>query len=121
MCVKAPKVGALVRLYRASEPKVGETLGADKWQDVQGGHDGYVSQRGNAADAGISTHEQAFQQCDVAVPRTVGIDRLDGLQLMMPAEAAHDTVAALGHVGLLQFKDLNTDKSAFQKSYSTQV
>ncbi len=40
---------------------------------------------------------------------------------MMPAESAHDTVAALGHVGLLQFKDLNTDKSAFQKSYSTQV
>ncbi|KAL0048361.1 hypothetical protein WJX82_001585 [Trebouxia sp. C0006] len=43
------------------------------------------------------------------------------MQLMMPAESAHDTVAALGHVGLLQFKDLNTDKSAFQKSYSTQV
>ena len=43
------------------------------------------------------------------------------VQLMMPAESAHDTVAALGHVGLLQFKDLNTDKSAFQKSYANQV
>ena len=40
---------------------------------------------------------------------------------MMPAESAHDTVAALGHVGLLQFKDLNTEKSAFQRSYATQV
>lgn len=40
---------------------------------------------------------------------------------MMPAESAHDTVAALGHVGLLQFKDLNTDKSAFQRSYASQV
>lgn len=40
---------------------------------------------------------------------------------MMPAESAHDTVASLGHVGLLQFKDLNTEKSAFQKSYSSQV
>ena len=29
------------------------------------------------------------------------------LQLMMPSESAHDTVAALGEVGLLQFKDLN--------------
>ena len=43
------------------------------------------------------------------------------VQLMMPAEAAHDTVSALGHVGLLQFKDLNTDKSAFQRSYASQV
>ncbi|KAL3141717.1 hypothetical protein ABBQ32_004400 [Trebouxia sp. C0010 RCD-2024] len=43
------------------------------------------------------------------------------MQLMMPAESAHDTVAALGHVGLLQFKDLNTDKSAFQRSYASQV
>ena len=40
---------------------------------------------------------------------------------MMPAESAHDTIASLGHVGLLQFKDLNTEKSAFQKSYSSQV
>ena len=43
------------------------------------------------------------------------------VQLMMPAESAHDTVSALGHVGLLQFKDLNTDKSAFQRSYASQV
>ena len=40
---------------------------------------------------------------------------------MVPSEAAHDTVAALGEIGLLQFKDLQQDKSAFQKSYSNQV
>lgn len=40
---------------------------------------------------------------------------------MVPAEAAHDTIGALGDVGLLQFKDLNADKSAFQRTYANQV
>eukprot|EP00878_Enallax_costatus_P010440 GHUV01010898.1.p1 GENE.GHUV01010898.1~~GHUV01010898.1.p1 ORF type:complete len:788 (+),score=229.98 GHUV01010898.1:234-2597(+) len=43
------------------------------------------------------------------------------VQLMIPAESAHDTVGALGDVGLLQFKDLNADKSAFQRTYANQV
>ncbi|CAL8472142.1 g11684 [Coccomyxa elongata] len=43
------------------------------------------------------------------------------MQLMMPAESAHDTIAALGEVGLLQFKDLNPDKSAFQRTFANQV
>ena len=40
---------------------------------------------------------------------------------MLPAESAHGTVAALGEVGLLQFKDLNPDKSAFQRTFANQV
>lgn len=40
---------------------------------------------------------------------------------MMPAESAHDTVEALGEVGLLQFKDLNKDKSAFQRTFANQA
>ena len=40
---------------------------------------------------------------------------------MIPAEAAHDTISALGEVGMLQFKDLNADKSAFQRTYANQV
>ena len=43
------------------------------------------------------------------------------LQLMVPAESAHDTIAGLGEVGLLQFKDLSADKSAFQRTYASQV
>ena len=43
------------------------------------------------------------------------------MQLMMPAESARDTVAALGEVGLLQFKDLNVEKSAFQRTHANQV
>lgn len=40
---------------------------------------------------------------------------------MIPAGSAHLTIAALGEVGLLQFKDLNTDKTAFQRSYAAQI
>ena len=43
------------------------------------------------------------------------------VQLMIPAEAAHDTVSALGEVGMLQFKDLNAERSAFQRTYANQV
>jgi len=43
------------------------------------------------------------------------------VQLIIPAEAARDTVMALGDVGLLQFKDLNPEKSAFQRTYANQV
>ena len=46
---------------------------------------------------------------------------VESMQLMMPAESAHDTVEALGEVGLLQFKDLNKDKSAFQRTFANQV
>jgi len=43
------------------------------------------------------------------------------VQLVIPAEAAHDTVEKLGYVGKMQFKDLNKDKSAFQRTYANQV
>ena len=43
------------------------------------------------------------------------------VQLIVPAEAAHDTVSDLGEVGLMQFRDLNPDKSAFQRTYANQV
>ena len=43
------------------------------------------------------------------------------VQMIVPAEAAHDTVTALGEVGLVQFRDLNPDRSAFQRTYANQV
>ena len=43
------------------------------------------------------------------------------MQLMMPAESAHDTIGALGELGLLQFKDLNFEKSGFQRAFASQV
>jgi hypothetical protein len=40
---------------------------------------------------------------------------------MIPSDAAHDTVEALGEIGMLQFKDLNPERSAFQRTYANQV
>ncbi|PNH05344.1 Vacuolar proton ATPase a3 [Tetrabaena socialis] len=48
-------------------------------------------------------------------------EEMELVRLLIPSESAHDTVAALGEVGLLQFKDLNSDKSAFQRTYANQV
>lgn len=42
-------------------------------------------------------------------------------QMIIPAEAAHDTIAALGELGLAQFVDLNPSKSAFQRTFATEV
>jgi hypothetical protein len=47
--------------------------------------------------------------------------RLERLQLMLPAETARDTIAALGEVGQLQFKDLSEDKSPLQRTFANQV
>jgi hypothetical protein len=35
----------------------------------------------------------------------------------LQSDAAHDTLHELGHVGAIQFKDLNTEKSAFQRIF----
>ncbi|GFR51127.1 hypothetical protein Agub_g13480 [Astrephomene gubernaculifera] len=48
-------------------------------------------------------------------------EEMELVRLLIPSESAHDTVAALGEVGLLQFKDLNSEKSAFQRTYANQV
>lgn len=48
-------------------------------------------------------------------------EEMELVRLLIPSESAHDTVAALGEVGLLQFKDMNTEKSAFQRTYANQV
>ncbi|KAB5561364.1 hypothetical protein DKX38_006321 [Salix brachista] len=53
------------------------------------------------------------------------------VQLIIPIESAHHTVSYIGHLGLLQFKDvreilfllglLNADKSPFQRTYAAQI
>ncbi|KAH7686954.1 V-type H+-transporting ATPase subunit a protein [Dioscorea alata] len=43
------------------------------------------------------------------------------VQLIIPMESAHRTVSYLGDLGFLQFKDLNSDKSPFQRSFATQI
>ncbi|CAI0377629.1 unnamed protein product [Linum tenue] len=43
------------------------------------------------------------------------------VQLIVPIESAHLTVSYLGDLGLIQFKDLNSEKSPFQRTYAAQI
>ncbi|KAF7041903.1 hypothetical protein CFC21_051626 [Triticum aestivum] len=43
------------------------------------------------------------------------------LQVIIPTESAHLAVSHLGDLGLIQFKDLNADKSPFQRTYAAQI
>ncbi|KAL9354363.1 hypothetical protein Peur_052333 [Populus x canadensis] len=43
------------------------------------------------------------------------------VQLIIPIESAHHTVSYIGDLGLIQFKDLNADKSPFQRTYAAQI
>ncbi|KAG9441792.1 hypothetical protein H6P81_017646 [Aristolochia fimbriata] len=43
------------------------------------------------------------------------------VQLIIPMESAHRTISYLGNIGLIQFKDLNADKSPFQRTYANQI
>ncbi|KAF3528323.1 hypothetical protein DY000_02036178 [Brassica cretica] len=43
------------------------------------------------------------------------------VQLIVPMESAHLTVSYLGDLGLVQFKDLNPEKSPFQRTYAAQI
>ncbi|EXB63575.1 Vacuolar proton translocating ATPase 100 kDa subunit [Morus notabilis] len=43
------------------------------------------------------------------------------VRLIIPIESSHLTASYLGDLGLLQFKDLNAEKSPFQRTYATQI
>ncbi|XP_002988745.2 V-type proton ATPase subunit a3 isoform X2 [Selaginella moellendorffii] len=43
------------------------------------------------------------------------------VQLIIPVESAHGTLTHLAELGALQFKDLNPEKSPFQRTYANQV
>ncbi|KAK9077339.1 hypothetical protein SSX86_005676 [Deinandra increscens subsp. villosa] len=43
------------------------------------------------------------------------------VQVIIPIESARLTVSYLGDIGLIQFKDLNSEKSPFQRTYAGQI
>ncbi|XP_041021408.1 V-type proton ATPase subunit a3-like [Juglans microcarpa x Juglans regia] len=43
------------------------------------------------------------------------------VQLIIPIESAYRTISYLGDLGLFQFKDLNAEKSPFQRTYASQI
>ncbi|GAB2275059.1 V-type proton ATPase subunit a1 [Dionaea muscipula] len=48
-------------------------------------------------------------------------EKMSFVQLIIPVESAHRAVSYLGELGLLQFRDLNADKSPFQRTFVNQV
>ncbi|CAL5200304.1 unnamed protein product [Lathyrus oleraceus] len=48
-------------------------------------------------------------------------EKMTFVQLIIPAESAQRAVSYLGELGLLQFRDLNADKSPFQRTFVNQV
>ncbi|GMG98824.1 hypothetical protein Nepgr_000664 [Nepenthes gracilis] len=48
-------------------------------------------------------------------------EKMSFIQLIIPAESAHRAISYIGELGLLQFRDLNADKSPFQRTFVNQV
>lgn len=48
-------------------------------------------------------------------------EKMTFVQLIIPVESAHRAISYLGELGLVQFKDLNDDKSPFQRTFVNQV
>ncbi|MED6207456.1 V-type proton ATPase subunit a1 [Stylosanthes scabra] len=48
-------------------------------------------------------------------------EKMTLVQLIIPTESAHRAVTYLGQLGLLQFRDLNAEKSPFQRTFVNQV
>ncbi|KAI0700544.1 H+-ATPase subunit [Cerioporus squamosus] len=48
-------------------------------------------------------------------------EQMSLVQLIVPTEVAHDTIAELGELGNVQFKDLNPDVNPFQRSFVGEI
>ncbi|KAG7010601.1 V-type proton ATPase subunit a1 [Cucurbita argyrosperma subsp. argyrosperma] len=48
-------------------------------------------------------------------------EKMTFVQLIIPVESAHRAISYLGELGILQFRDLNVDKSPFQRTFVNQV
>lgn len=48
-------------------------------------------------------------------------EKMTFVQLIIPVESAHRAITYLGELGLLQFRDLNAEKSPFQRTFVNQV
>ncbi|OIW03943.1 hypothetical protein TanjilG_30219 [Lupinus angustifolius] len=48
-------------------------------------------------------------------------EKMSFVQLIIPVESSHRAISYLGQLGLLQFRDLNADKSPFQRTFVNQV
>ncbi|KZS98883.1 V0/A0 complex, 116-kDa subunit of ATPase [Sistotremastrum niveocremeum HHB9708] len=58
---------------------------------------------------------------DDEYPTLFRSEHMSLIQLIIPLEVAHDTIAELGELGDVQFKDLNPDVNPFQRSYVNEI
>ncbi|KAL1659387.1 V-type ATPase, V0 complex, 116kDa subunit family [Schizophyllum commune] len=54
-------------------------------------------------------------------PSLLRSEQMSLVQLFVPTEVAHDTVAELGELGNVQFKDLNPEVNPFQRSFVGEI
>ncbi|CCM05773.1 uncharacterized protein FIBRA_08006 [Fibroporia radiculosa] len=54
-------------------------------------------------------------------PSSFRSEQMSLVQLIVPTEVAHDTIAELGELGNVQFKDLNPDVNSFQRSFVGEI
>ncbi|GMY28331.1 V-type proton ATPase subunit a3-like isoform X2 [Fagus crenata] len=59
--------------------------------------------------------------CESATMDLLRSEPMQLAQLIIPIESAHRTISYLGDLGLFQFKDLNAEKSPFQRTYAAQI
>ncbi|XP_020237322.1 V-type proton ATPase subunit a3 [Cajanus cajan] len=59
--------------------------------------------------------------CSIPTMDLLRSEPMQLVQLIIPIEAAHRSISYLGDLGLFQFKDLNADKSPFQRTYAAQI
>ncbi|KAG0274443.1 H(+)-transporting V0 sector ATPase subunit a [Linnemannia exigua] len=70
---------------------------------------------------------QLYRNTAVNRPRTMTestffrSEEMSLIQLYIPAEVAQPTVAELGELGLVQFRDLNPDVNAFQRAFVNEI
>ncbi|RUS16492.1 V-type ATPase 116kDa subunit family-domain-containing protein, partial [Jimgerdemannia flammicorona] len=61
--------------------------------------------------------------CNTTMPTSTLFrsEEMSLIQLYIPSEVAQPTVAELGELGLVQFRDLNPDVNAFQRAFVTEI
>lgn len=59
--------------------------------------------------------------CESATMDLLRSEPMQLAQLIIPIESAYRTISYLGDLGLFQFKDLNAEKSPFQRTYAAQI
>ncbi|WJX42220.1 V-type proton ATPase subunit a2 [Trifolium repens] len=65
--------------------------------------------------------ENSYENLILSIMDLLRSEPMQLVQLIILIESAHRSISYLGDLSLFQFKDLNEDKSPFQRTYASQV